>query len=645
MFDLFRSRQKTVRYLLGALLSLVAISMVVTLVPNYGDPSGGSDSSIIAEIGGEPLTVFEVQQVLAREMREKAIPPEIQSLYVPMLVQQMIAERAVAYQALEMGFRLNDQELAENIASLIPQLYEEGKFVGNDIYRAYLAQQNMTIPQFEANVRKQAAASRLEVLALEGVVVTPQEVEAQFKRENEKYRVSYFYLTPDRFRGQVTIPAADIQQRYEQTKDQFQVPEKRSLLVFPIEEAAIRSALTLAEDELRKAYAAEADRFRTPERVRARHILIDTRDKDEAGKAEAKKKAEDLLKQIRGGADFAKLAQEHSQDFGSATRGGDLDWIVRGQTVPEFEAASFSLKPGQVSEPVSTMFGYHIIRVEAREEPRLRPFDEVKDEIRAELLRSQVFDRMQTAADQIRAALTRSAEEAEKLALNYGIRPISVAPVRPSDPVPGVGADNNFADSVSNLPQGGVTPVLPVGGDRLVVAQVTGIVPPRPSTLEEVRGQIEAQLMNERAQSIYEDKIKETEERVRLATGDIAAVARAMNFDLKTVGPFNLGENLDDAIGPSVQISEALQKEPGQTTGPIRISSGAIFTKLLEVIPADLTQLAESRNAITYSIKQRRARERREIFSEGVLNDLIRRKKIKIYDENIQRLSERMTRS
>lgn len=644
MFDLFRSRQKTVRYMLGALLSLVAISMVVTLVPSYGDPSSGANAQIIAEIGDEVLTITEVQQVMARELRENRIPPGLESVYVPMFVQQMVAERAVAYQAAQMGFRLSDAELAETIAALIPQLYENGKFVGAETYRAFLAQQNMTIPQFEANVRKQALSSRLEMLSLEGVIVTPQDVENEFRRQNEKANISYVLVNADKYRSQVKISPEELQQRYEQNKAMFQQPEQRGLTVYPVEERAIAATLTLSDDILRKAYSEQSDRFRTPERVRVRHILIDTRDKSDAEKAELKKKAEGILQQIRGGADFAKLAQQHSQDFGSAQKGGDIEWVVRGQTVPEFEAASFGMKPGQVSDLVPTMFGFHIIRVDAREDARLRPFDEVKDEIKADVLRAQVFDRMQTVADQLRAALARSTADAETFARNNGIQPVQVSPIRPSDPVPGVGTDPNFAEAFANLPQGGFTPVIPIGQDRLVVAQVTQVVPARPATLDEVRGQLESSLVTERVQTIFEDRLKEAEERLRLANGDLAAMARSMDFELKTTGPVTRAQDLE-GLGTALQIGEVFEKNPGETAGPIRLSVGVVFAKLIEKIPADLTELANTRTALTEALKQRRARERRDLFSEGILNELLRKKKVKIYDENVKRLTDRFRSS
>lgn len=643
MFDLFRSRQKTVRYLLGGLLSLVAISMVVTLVPYYGDGPGGGDQQIIAEIGDEVLTAAEVLKVMNREFRSRSIPPGFESVYLPIIVQQMVTERAVAYQAERMGLSLSDAELAEVIAGVMPQLYEGGKFAGVETYRAMVAQQNMTIPEFENAIRSSALVNRLEMLAIEGVVVTPQEVEALYKAQNEKIKISYALMRPDRYEAQVVVSEDELKQRYEINKASFQRPEKRGLLVFAIDEKTVASKLTLSDELLRKAYNEQLERFRMPERVRVRHILVGTSDKSDAEKAELKKKADGLLQQLKGGADFAKLATANSDDPGSAGKGGDLEWVVRGQTVPEFEQAAFSLKPGQLSEVVSTMFGYHILRVDAREQGRLRPFEEVRDELASDLMRGQVYERMQTLADQIRAALSRSPAEAEALARTNGITPVRIPPVNPLDPIPGVGAEAGFRDAVSVLPQGGVTPVTPTADNRLLIAQVTEIVPPQPSTLDEVRAQIRSQIARERSMTIFEDRLKEIEERVRLAKGDLASVARAMGLELKTV-EVSRTDDLE-GLGTVRQIEAAFTKDPGEVVGPVRIAGGALMVKVLDKKPADLTGLAARRESLSNSIKEQRARERQELFKEGILNELIRQKKVKIYDENVRRLTDRFAQS
>lgn len=639
MFDLFRSRQKTVRYLLGGLLSLVAISMVVTLVPNYGAGTGGADQQILAEIGDDVLTATEVLNVMNREMRSRNIPPGLESVYLPMVVQQMLTDRAVAYQAERLGLRMSDAELAEVIAGIFPNLYEGGKFAGVEAYRTLLAQQNLTIPEFEAGIRSTAVLSRLEMLAIEGVVVTPQEVEEQFRLRNEKIKVSYAVMRPERYEAQVTVSEEELRQRYEASKASFQRPEKRGLLIFTVDEPTVAAKLSVSDEQLRQAYNEQIERFRTQERVRVRHILVATSEKSDAEKAELKKKADGLLQQLKGGADFAKLATANSDDPGSAAKGGDLDWVVRGQTVPEFEQTAFSLKPGELSEVISTMFGYHILRVEAREAGRLRPFEEVKGELRTDLLRAQVFDRMQALADQIRSALTRSAAEAEALARANGISPLRLDPVNPADPIPGVGSDPGFRDAVSTLPQGGVTPVLPAGDNRVVLAQVTQIVPQQPATLAEVRDQIRAQIARERAATIFEDRLKEATERVRLAGGDLASVANSMGLEVKTAEVTRADEI--EGIGTARQIEEAFTKNVGDVVGPVRITGGAMLVKVTGKTPADLTMLAGQRPVLTNSIKERRARERQELFKEGILNELIREKKVKVYEDNIRRLTDR----
>src|SRR5262245_53099719 len=138
MFDLFRSRDKAVRYILGGVLTVVALSMVVTLIPGFGSGSvGGSEQTIVAEIGGDPLTVREVQTTLQAAMQNKPFPPEMIQVYIPQLVDQMISERALAYQAARMGFLVTDEDVARAIRTMIPMVFQEGRF-NRDMYMEFL---------------------------------------------------------------------------------------------------------------------------------------------------------------------------------------------------------------------------------------------------------------------------------------------------------------------------------------------------------------------------------------------------------------------------------------------------------------------------------------------------------------------------
>jgi peptidyl-prolyl cis-trans isomerase C len=154
----------------------------------------------------------------------------------------------------------------------------------------------------------------------------------------------------------------------------------------------------VALKQARTVYQAKPERFKVGEQVRVRHILI-------AGVTpESKTKAEELLTQLKAGADFAKLAEEHSSDKGSASRGGDVGLFTKGRMVPEFETAAFSLqKKGDLSGLVQTQFGYHLIQLEERHAAMTRPFDEVKNE----LLREVKVE----ASNEARMALVRKAQE------------------------------------------------------------------------------------------------------------------------------------------------------------------------------------------------------------------------------------------
>ncbi len=640
MFDLFRSREKSVRYFLGFLLGLVALSMVITLVPGYSGLVGGGSANpqVIAEIGDETLTIADVRRVLDRELRGNRIQRGMESIYVPMFVQQMVSERALAYQAKRMGFNLTEAELSEAIASLIPQLFENGKFVGKDVYAAFLAQQSMSIPEFESSVEKQALASKLLSLAIEGVVVTPAEVETEFRLQNEKVKISYFLIEPGKFTAQAAPTEQEMRAFYQQRKSAYVTPEKRGYLIFGIDENMVAATVAVPEPAIQLAYQQQQERFRTPERVEARHILLMTTDKPAAEVEKLKAKAQDLLKKIKAGGDFAQLAKDNSQDPGSAIKGGDLGWLVRGQTVPEFEKTAFSLQPGQTSDLVTTQYGFHIIQVSKKEQAHLRPITEARNELRAELARTQVYEKMQSLAEQIRTALIRSAAEAEKLAQANGIAAARVASAGAGDPLPEVGVSPDFRDAVGTLPKGGVTGIISIGDNKLVVAQVSDIFPSRPSTFEEASAQIRAQLSSQRAQNLMEDKVKEIEARLK-ASPDLAAVAKQDGFTVSTSEALSQSGTIQ-GVGPMVQLEEVFKRNPGEVVGPVRLSAGVVFAKVIEKIPADLTQLAATRSILLNGIKSRRAQQRREVFSEGIVNQLMKEKRVKVYDENIRKLSE-----
>src|SRR5579862_5038949 len=272
MFDLFRSRDKAVRIMLGGLLILVALSMLTYLVPSYNTGSSGSDT-VVAEIGKEAITVPEVQQVIQMNMRGNRLPPEMMAYQAPRIINSIVTERALAYEAQRLGFKISDQELANGIRQTLPQLFQDGKFAGKDAYAQVLAQQNLTIPQFEQDMSRQLLITKLRNVALEGTVVTPQEIEQEYHRRSDKIKVEYVKIPVDKLRAQVQATPAELQKYYDEHKPLYQVAQKRDLAIVLVDQTKLEQAIQPTDADLLRVYNENKDHYRTPERVNVRHIL------------------------------------------------------------------------------------------------------------------------------------------------------------------------------------------------------------------------------------------------------------------------------------------------------------------------------------------------------------------------------------
>jgi len=636
MFDLFRSRAKAMRYLLGALLFMVAFSMVITLIPGWGTSSGQADQ-VLAEIGGEPVLVREAVATIRAQLKSNNIPVEMYEQYVPIVVNQIIADRAVAYQAARMGFEVSEEDLAESIITMVPSLAPEGKFVGKDLYQQYLSQMGVSIPEFEGTVRKQMLLVRMQNLALDGMLVSAKEVDEEYRRKNEKLKVDYVLIDPIALQNAAVVTDQEIQAHYEKNKTMFQTPEKRAFDLVVVDEAKIAAAMTIPDEELRQAYEAARDRYRLPERVKVRHILLKTTGNPKEEHPKIKARAEGLLKQIRGGADFAELAKKNSEDPGSAPKGGDLDWIIRGQSVKKFEEAAFTLKPKETSGVIETEIGYHILQVMEKENARMRPFAEVKDELAGERKRQRVFERVQSLADQARAELNRKPGEGEAIAARLGVDFARVERAGRGDPLPQVGVNDEFIESVFSQPKGGVTAVQQVAGNKLAVAALREVFPPRPATLDESRPQIREQLKGTAGYRLVEESSTQFAARLKEAGNDLAKAAKSMKLEVKSAPEFGRDGDLT-GVGPVAQMLSLFDQPAGFAGGPYRISDKTVFCRIAAKVAADMSKLAGERASLVTSIKQRKSRDRKELFDDGVVTRLIEEGKVKLNDAALKRL-------
>ncbi|MEO8372773.1 MAG: peptidylprolyl isomerase [Candidatus Solibacter sp.] len=636
MFDLFRSRDKAVRILLGGLLLLVAFSMLTYLVPQYGNGTAGSDQ-VIAEIGKDTITLAETQRLIQAQMRSRQLPVDILPTYIPQMLDQMVAERAMVMEAERIGLVVTDADVAEAIRQMVPSLFPDGKFVGKDVYAGMLAQQNMTIEQFENDLKRQVLVTRLRDIAMEGTIVTQAEIEAAFRKKNEKVKVEFVRLTADKYKAESQPATQEMQDYFKANAARYMAPEKKNLTLLVADQAKLEATVTVSDADLQRMYTQNQEAFRTPERVKARHILIKTQGKSPAEEAAIKSKMEGLLKQVKGGADFAKLAKENSED-GSAANGGDLgDWITRGQMVPEFDKSIFTLKPGETSDLVKTMFGYHIIQTTAKQDGGIRPFADVKTELLAQAKKQRVNDLMQLAADKAQSALQKDPTHPEAVAAAYNMQVFPVTGYTAGSAVAEVGPSPDFEAVVIPLKKGEVSQSV-TANNKTIVAMVTDVVAAHPSSFEEVQGQIRDLMANNRANAAVQKHANELVEKAKAMGGDLAKAAKSMGLDVKTSNDVDRNGNIE-GIGSASYIADAFTKPDGTVVGPTGVpDGGTIVAKVVSHSGADLSQLAAQRSIIRDDIKSQRARERYTLFETGVKDMLVKQGKIKIHQDVITRL-------
>ena len=639
MFDLFRSRDKAVRILLGALLLLVAFSMLTYLVPNYNNGTTSSDT-VIAEVGKTTITLAETQRLIQSTIRSRQLPTEILPTYIPQMLDQMVTDRAMELEATRLGIQVSDADVAEAIRQLVPSLFPDGKFVGKEAYASMLAQQNMTIDQFESDLKRQVAISRLRDIALEGTVVTQPEIEAAFRKKGEKIKVEFVRLTADKYKAESEPSLQEMQNYFKANTAQYTSPEKKNLTVLVIDQSKVEATVNATDADLQRMYAQNQEAFRTPERVKARHILLKTEGKQDAA---VKAKAESLLKQIKGGADFAKLAKQNSEDNGggtggSAANGGDLgDWITHGQMVPEFDKAIFSLKVGETSDLVKTQYGYHIVQTLARQDAGIRTFAEVKGELAAQWKKQRVNDLMQEVSDKAQPALQKDPTHPEKVAADYNMDVVRADGFLAGAAVPELGPSADFDQAVATLKKGEVSQPIS-SGNKVALAIVNDVIPPHPSSFEEVQSQIREMTVRNRSTAAVQKHANELIEKAKAMGGDLAKAAKSMGLDIKTSTEVDRAGKIE-GLGIASYVSEGFSKPDGTIFGPVGVpDGGTIVAKVISHSGADMSQMAAQRSEIRDEIKSQKARERNTLFESGLKDMFIKQGKIKIHQDVITRL-------
>jgi peptidyl-prolyl cis-trans isomerase D len=622
-------------------LALVAVALSLYLIPGFLDrPTGAvgaSSKEVIAEVDGHDLTAGEFQsryqqqvQAYRAQFGGNINESLLRQLGVDQTVlRQMVDEQVAVLEAERQGVRVTDDELAEQIVAL-PAFQENGQFIGDDQYRAILRAQNppLTVSEFEESMRRSLLLDKLRGALTDWMSVSDEEVEREYKLRNEKVKVQVVALTADKFRDKVTVSDADVASYYDAHKAEYRVGEQRRIKFLLLDREQARTRVQVTPGEIQREYNDNIQQYETPEQIRASHILFKTEGKNEA---EVRARAEEVLKQVKSGGDFAALARKYSEDEGSKDKGGDLDYFSKGRMVPEFETAAFALQPGQTSELVRSQFGFHIIKVIDKKPETTRPLDQVRSEIQERLLAQKVNDQLQERAEQL-AQRIDSPDDLDRVAGEAG------ATVQQSDfftrdgMVTNLGVAPQVTDSAFRLADNQVSGALSTPRGPVFIT-VTGKKEPYVPKLDEVKDRVREDVTRARATELSRQRAREIAEALKTAK-DFAAAAKAQGLEAKETALVSRGAALPD-IGVSPELDKIAFALPvGGVSAPIPTNDATAIVRVAERDEVTPDEFRKAREAFRADLLN----ERRERFFNAYMTKLRENATINVKTDVLRRV-------
>lgn len=622
------------RILFGAAGLILGGSMLLYLVPQ-GPATGEVSTDTVAKVGDESVTVQDIQQQLSQIERSNQVPQALRAFYAQQILQQLVFQRELEFEAKRLGIAVSDQERADRIRLYLPMAFNNGSFVGMDQYTS-LVQQRFQLPvaTFEELIRQGLLEEKFRKLVTDGISVGPAELQDGYRYKNEKVKLDYALIKPEDLEAKIAPTDAEIKAEYEKNKAKYQVPERRSVRYALLDVNQLRQSIQISEDTLKQQYQASIQQYEVPTQVHAQHILFKTVGQPDAQVEETKKKAEDVLKQARKGAKFDELAKKYSEDPGSKDKGGDLSWIRQGQTVPEFEKVAFSLAPGQISDLVKTQYGFHIIKVLEKQTSHTKPFEEVKDSIRTPLLLSEADKQASNTADQLSAAIRRSNKlSLDDLAKQYHLMLGQTRPVSASDPLLELGNSQDVKDEIFRLRSGELS--MPIRNDRgYVVLALKDSFPAHQGSLDEVRDRVINDLKKE--QAVQQAKTKADELARRLKAGEkFDAAAKALALDPKTSDSISRDGSIPGA-GSGKLLGAAFSLKQGDVGAPLSLGQNWLVYRVAEKVEVDPASFEAQKKQLTEELLQAKRDVAFEAFRKALSDRLVQEGKLKLMPEKLK---------
>jgi peptidyl-prolyl cis-trans isomerase D len=494
MFD-FVQRYKRV---IQVFLALIAITFVGWGVENYTDMRRAGGGAV-ASVNGMDISEREFseqlrsQQEQMRRMFGAAIDPSVLDSAESRraVLEGMIEQRLIATEAARAHLYLSRQAVIEAITST-PEFQEDGKFSAAK-YSAFLSSQGLTDQGYVAQLQSQLPLQRISG-AVGATAIAPKSVAARLAAlEAQKREVSESRIDIQPYLAKAKVDDAQIKAHYDANLADYRTPERVRAEYIVLSAEAMARQEPPTEQEIKAAYEARAAQLRVDEQRRASHILVKTKEEAEKILAEAR----------RAPNNFAALAKKHSQDPGSAEKGGDLGWFGRGMMVKPFEDTVFKLSQNDV-QVVESEFGFHVVRLTGVQAGKTRSFEEVRKELTEELARQKGQKKFAEAAEKFNDVVYEQADSLKPAAERFKLQVQTTGWIAKTAKQELGALDNPkllaalfSSDAIQNKRN---TDAIEVAPNTLVAARVVEHQPPAQRSFDEMKGEI-AELLRRREAS------------------------------------------------------------------------------------------------------------------------------------------------
>ncbi len=643
MIRFLQKENRLTKALFVVIIAAASVSMVVYLIPGLtGQGVSGADTFAVVYphwysrffSAGEVISQQKVAQLATQRVQQQypqyAGNPMIMNMIEPQVGQQLVQQQVLLDEADKLGIHVTDADLRSYLQAGPPGqvLFPGGKFIGQEKYAALIQSRfDITVADFEDSVKKDIAIRRLESMITAGVTVSDQEVRDLYRKNNIKVKFDYAVVSSDDLGKQINPSDADLESFFKKNSARYAtaVPEQRTINYFAFTANDVPGGVQQpTQQEIQQYYTAHQSEYSVPEQSRARHILIKVAPgADGKTDAAAKAKAEGLLKQIQGGANFADLAKKNSDDPGSKDSGGELGFAQRGRMVPEFDKAIFTQKIGD-TQIVKTQFGYHIVQVEERQTAHTQPVNEVLPTIQATLIRQKTT----TAQANYAQALTSDAIKngLQKTAEAHHLQVVTTPPVSADGTIAGLPDSAALLTKAFQSKKGDPAQSAPTG-EGYAVFQVTGIAAAHAPTFADWKSHVLDDYRSEQVPALLRQKTTDLATQAH-NTNDLAKAAKAVGATVKTSDLVGMSGQVPQ-LGAVGQVAPQLfDLAVGNISGPISAGRTGVVAKIVdkqEPNPDEITKnLDQSREQL---LDQRRG-EAFQVFATNVLQDYRSHKRV-----------------